>query len=145
MSHPVDAGTTRPAAHVAICNYNSQRGSPPRTKWEPLIPDKEQRLSCRPPILRTYPPIIASSVYFSSFSDWLSKGIITARLRPWDALTLWRRAKYDHFPSHRWQEIRWCHDECGQCLFYSDELTGDCGFTTSQMWGLTSENWARRK
>lgn len=40
MLHPADADISRLPAHIPTCNYHSQHTCPPRTKWEPAIPNK---------------------------------------------------------------------------------------------------------
>ena len=104
-------------------------------------------LTSQPLILRTDPPIIHSSV--SSLSC-LSGYQTASRLHLWaclpNALTPQKGVWSDHFPPLNRQEMRWCHDECGWCLFYTDELKDDCGFSVSQMLSMTrSENWAHSK
>lgn len=143
MFHPADADIIGPAAPISTSNYNSQHTSPPRTKWEPVIPDK---LRVLPAILwfwgLSHPSFLHLSVLF--FSVWLSNGA-TAKATP-NALTPRWSVKSNHFPPLRWQEMRWCHDECGRCLFQTDELKSDCGLTVSQMLSMMMcENWARRK
>lgn len=42
---PAEAEMTRPTYHIYPSNYHSMHTSPPRAKWEPLIPDKHHVLA----------------------------------------------------------------------------------------------------
>ena len=75
----------------------------------------------------------------------LSRGVMDAffKARRQNALTPRRSVRSDRLPPLDWQEMRWCHDECGRCLFYTDELEDDCSCAASQMWSMMmSGNWA---
>ena len=75
----------------------------------------------------------------------LSRGVMDASLRPDARMLSLHGGVSDPTASHRfdWQEMRWCHDECGRCLFYTDELEDDCSCAASQMWSMMmSGNWA---
>lgn len=129
-------------ARISTCDYNSQHTSRPRTKWEPVIPDKHLVL---PAILRFHKDLSTNHSFICVFLlFWLSNGIMATSLGPQNALTLLVGGLYST-TFHHWEEMRWCYDECGRCLFFSDEHKGDGGFSVSQMFPRAwccLKNWA---